>query len=362
MAVGLSLALLADVWGCSGGTAQVTAPEAGPLPVEASVEAAAPDAGPDAPPACACDPSQICVNHQCISKGTIATPPVAACANPPCINVYNNCTIPLWIHPISTVLIDEGNIREVQPGAQYQYAGLTTFGGGRIYAYYQQPTVLQSPTAPVSPFNQFVEMSITQDAQNDNAWVQNYNLSFVDYIALPVSLQAEGCEATRCGSQFADWVRKLQECPTSLRNFAPDVGVGTCMGSYNYCITQDGDASYDQTQPYCSKMQAAHGYPGSAVYGGVFPSETSADVPFWDGVAGWNRGTFGGDPDASDYFVHEPYNDYAKMIHVDMGCRETSTIAGVYAFSTDDHQDQSGFVECDSPVLDVVWCPYQESE
>ena len=40
------------------------------------------------------------------------------------------------------------------------------------------------------------------------------------------------------------------------------------------------------------------------------------------------------------------------MIHVQMGC------SLVYAFSTDDHQDQSGFVRCDSDVLDVVWCPY----
>jgi hypothetical protein len=107
-------------------------------------------------------------------------------------------------------------------------------------------------------------------------------------------------------------------------------------------------------------MQTAHGYKGSSVYGGIFlPQIPSQNVSWWDGVAGWNRGTDGGDTTYADYYAVEPYNDYAKMIHVDMGCRATPTIEGVYAFSTDDHQNQSGFVQCVSPVLNVVWCPYQ---
>ncbi len=319
-------------------------------------EAGTPDASPacgcapTASPVCSCAPDDICVANECRPKGTPVTPTFAACADPPCMNVYNNCTIPLWTHAIGSIPIDDGNVRELAPGAQFQYAGLSAFGGGRIYAYYQEPTVLQS-TSVVSSYNQFVEMALDTDASQGGAWAQNYDISYVDYIALPVSVQAEnGCPATTCGSQFGDWVQKLAECPTTLENTYQ--GIGTCLGSYNYCITPDGSQTYDQTKTYCSKMQAAHGYPGSAVYGGVFPSEPSSDVAFWDGVAGWNRGTPAGDADTMEYYQAEPYNDYAQMIHVQMGC------SLVYAFSTDDHQDQAGFIRCDSPVLDVVWCPY----
>ena len=318
------------------------------------------DAGSTPPPTdsgstCNCDVSQICVGGQCKDKGALATPTFAACANPPCINVYNNCAIPLWTQAVGSVTIDSGNVRALAPGASYQYAGLPSFGGGRLYAYYQQPQAMQS-TTPVSFYNGYVEMAVDKDA--NGAWAQNYDISYVDSISLPVSVQAEGnCQATRCGSQFADWVAKLQECPTSLRYVAN--GVGSCMGSYNYCITHDGTQTYDETKPYCSKMQTAHGYAGSQVYGGLFPGEPSQNVTFWDGVAGWNRGATGGSTNVAGYYAAEPYNDYARMIHVDMGCRATATVEGVYAFSTDDHQNQSGFVRCTSPVLDVIWCPYQ---
>ncbi len=307
-----------------------------------------------------CDVTQICVANQCVDKGTL-TPQasdgggLAACTNPPCMNVYNNCTIPLWTQVVGSMTVDNGNVRELQPGTQFQYAGVPLFGGGRMYAYYQKPTVLQS-TTPVSFYNQYVEMTITRN--NAGNFVQNYDISYVDSVSLPVSVQAEGCKATRCGSQFADWVAKLQECPTELRYLAN--GVGTCMGSFNYCITRDpAGGTYDQTKPYCTKMQAAHGYPGSSIYGGYFPNQPSQNVTWWDGVSAWNRGTFGGDTTYADYYAAEPYNDYAKMIHVDMGCRATPTLEGVFAYSTDDHQNQAGFVQCVSPVLNVVWCPYQ---
>lgn len=337
-------------------------PDAG---VDAGLDAgfdAGSDAGVDAGPlvqpdagalsACPCPSTQICVAQQCRDKGPLATPTFPACTDPPCMNVYNNCPMTLWTHAISTIPIDDGTVRELPPNAQFQYAGYGPFGGGRIYAYYQQPSVLQNTSAPVSPYNQFIEMTITSGPAVSGGWTQNYDISYVDFLTLPVSVQAEsGCPATICGGQFADWSEKLQECPTALLNVAN--GVGTCAGSYNYCITPDGTTTYDDVMSYCSKMQVAHGYPGSDVYGGVFPSEPSSNVGFWDGVAAWNRGTLAGDADAGDYYQTEPYNDYARMIHVDLNCL-------VYAFSTDDHQNQSGFTQCSSPVLDVVWCPYQE--
>ncbi|MCP4675612.1 MAG: hypothetical protein GY854_08940, partial [Deltaproteobacteria bacterium] len=76
--------------------------------------------------------------------------------------------------------------------------------------------------------------------------------------------------------------------------------------------------------------------------------------------AGWNRGTFAGDTDTSNYYQEpqkegeawtKPYNEYAKWIHDTLGC-------DVYAFSTDDHQNHGGFIRCtESKELVVTWCP-----
>jgi hypothetical protein len=99
-------------------------------------------------------------------------------------------------------------------------------------------------------------------------------------------------------------------------------------------------------------MRDTYGFPGSAIYGGVFPDHPATDVAFWDAVAAWNRGTTAGDPNDANYYQRQPYNGYAAWVHRDLGC------ARVYAFSTDDHQDKAGFVRCVSPQLSVVWCPY----
>jgi hypothetical protein len=306
-------------------------PDAAPI----ALDSAAPDAGPDG----------------LAGRRPGAAPPVlAACSRPPCMNVYNNCSFPIWIHPIASIPIDDGLVRPLAPGAQRQYAALPDFAGGRLYAYYQEPAGKQDRIRLLSDYNQFVEMTVDHDPAT-GALAQNYNISYVDYLALPVSMKAVGakCSETVCGAGIADWTARLRSCPTELRNQAG--GVGTCMGSYNYCITADGEATYDTTRPYCKKMQDAHGYPGSAVYGGTFADHPAQDVRFWDGVAGWNRGVAAGDAVDSNYYRTEPYNQYARWVHEELGCRN------VYAFSTDDHQDKAGFVRCVSSQLDIVWCP-----
>jgi hypothetical protein len=299
-----------------------------------------------------CSPDELCVDHRCKSRGALVAPTFAACASPPCINVFNACAIPLWVHAVGSVPIDDGIVRKLAPGEEWQYASLPELGGGRLYAYYQEPPVKQDKTRLVSDYNQFVEMTIDKDAAT-GAWAQNYNVSYVDYTSLPVFMKATGatCQDTKCGARFDDWLTKLAECPTDLRNTSQ--GIGTCTGSFGYCVTPDGPATYDTTRPYCTKMMQAHGFSGSAIYGGYFPDHPATEVAFWDGVAAWNRGTVAGDADDGHYYTTEPYNEYARWIHRGLGC------SNVYAFSTDDHQDKAGFVRCVAPELDVVWCPYR---
>jgi len=326
---------------------RVFAVEAG-LPVDAAPQV---DAAPDTSSSCnACTLDEICRDGACKPKGTPTAVTLLACATPPCINVYNNCPIELFIHPVTdgTVVIDQGRITRLATGEQVQYGALPEINGGRIYAYYRQPSVLSAPVMPVSPMNQFIEMAV--DKPDAGPVAQNYDISYVDYASLPVSVQATGgCRATICGARFDDWTRKLLDCPTELRNQYG--AVGTCMGSYNFCITKDGAATYDTTREYCTKMQVAYGYPGSKIYGGVFPEHGAEDVAFWDQIAAYNRGTYAGNANASDYYLVQPYNDYARWVHRELGCQ-------AYAFSTDDHQNNAGFIRCASPQLDVVFCPY----
>ena len=314
-------------------------------------DAASPDLAPAA--ACPCAADQICVNAQCKDRGKIIEPRFDTCTSPPCINVLNNCAVPLWTHAIATVPIDDGLVRKLAPGESHRYTALPAFGGGRLYAYYKEPAIKQDRERLVSDYNQFVEMTIDRDG--NGRWAQNYNISYVDYIALPVLMKATGtsCQPTHCGFRYDDWVQKLKECPTDLRNQNGDLA--TCTASYNYCITPEaaGPASYDTTKDYCTKMQAAHGATGSAVYGGTFPQHPASDVAFWDQAAAWNRGTFAGDGDESHYYKQEPFNHYAAWVHDRLGCPR------VYAFSTDDHQDKAGFVRCTADELSVVWCPNQ---
>jgi hypothetical protein len=326
----------------------------GGQPSAAGPDAAAPER-PIPPPEeiCRCSAEQICVEGQCKDRGIVITPAFDTCTNRPCINVLNNCAVPLWTHAVATVPIDDGNVRKLAPGESFRYTALPSFGGGRLYAYYKEPDIKQDRQRLVSDFNQFVEMTIDRDGNGQ--WAQNYNISYVDYVSLPVLMKGTGasCQPTHCGFRYQDWIRALKECPTDLRNRHGDLA--TCTASYDYCITAEGagPASYDTTREYCTKMQAAHGSPGSAVYGGTFPQHPATDVGFWDQVAAWNRGAVSGDSDESNYYKQEPFNHYAGWIHDRLGCPR------VYAFSTDDHQDKAGFVRCTADELSVVWCPNQ---
>jgi len=344
-----------DAWTRAGDAASApdadATPAAGDVPAPAG-DRAAPDGAADAaeetdgPGCAACYTDQYCLDGRCFTKPEPVDPAFPACARPPCLNVLNNCPIPLWTHAIGTVPLDDGLVRRLEPGQRFQYPGLPLFGGGRLYAYYKEPENKQDRARLVSDYNQFVELTV--DTDGTGAFAQNYNISYVDYASLPVWVKAEGasCRDTRCGMPFEQWTAMLQRCPTELGNVHQVLG--TCTGSYGHCVAGD----HDDTRPYCRKMRDAHGFPGSAVYGGVFPDHPATDVAFWDQVAAWNRGTTTGDTDDSRYYRTEPFNDYARFIHRELAC------LNVYAFSTDDHQDKAGFVRCVSPVLNVVWCPY----
>jgi hypothetical protein len=270
--------------------------------------------------------------------------------------VTNNCPITLWIHftemPYSAD-INGGRPQKLLPNTTLVYDSVANFGGGRCWAYYKDPGNVVNKYAPISSYNGFVEMTVSGGPTG----VQNYNISFVDYATLPVKVTGSGkdCIPTIVPVSFADWKNQLVHgCPTQLDDYIDSLGIGRCLGSYDYCV-QPG---YDTGKIYCNKMKLAYGYSGLAIYGGAFGG---APQSFYDSIAGWQRGTFPGDADSSHYYKGpeqdangkwiKPYNHFAKWVHKDCN-------AQVYAFANDDHQNQSGFQACPNcGELDITWCP-----
>jgi hypothetical protein len=272
------------------------------------------------------------------------------------IVIANDCPIALWIHFTETPYtapINGGAAKKMNPMDTLIYDSLPDFGSGRCWAYYKDPGTRTSQGAPLIPENGFVEMTVSGGPTG----VQNYNISFVDYATLPVSVKGAGsnCIPTEVPDSFADWKNQLKNgCPTQLADYIDSLGIGRCLSSYFYCV-QPG---YDTGKEYCNKMKLAYGYSGLAIYGGSFGG---ASQSFYDSVAGWNRGTFAGDPDSANYYKGpekdtdgkwvKPYNQFARWVHKDLGSE-------VYAFANDDHQNHSGFVACPNcSELDIVWCP-----
>lgn len=308
------------------------------------------------------------------------------------IRVINQCPFPIWSHGYALspgANLHDGVPEKLEQGDSVIYADIPLpIQGGRIYGYYKEPPAgATSLTSPVSQYNQFIEYTIDDGT--------NINVSYVDRASLPVSVEHFGdgvsCTPTASLMHSTDWFDHLDSCPTQLNYFNPDIGIGTCQSSYNFC-----EIPSNENLPYCTKMEAAYGeqlrdllyedclnfqglpegqcadlrekvtVDSKSIYGGVFlyngsnwqvPAE---NVLFWDWIAAFNRGTVAAEPDSAEYYLGpefengewvKPYNEFAKWVHRDIP-------AEIYAFSTDDHQDHSGFQRCVGGTdIVVTWCP-----
>jgi gliding motility-associated-like protein len=296
------------------------------------------------------------------------------------IHVVNNCPFPIWSHAFAVKRftseaypINDGYPLLLNSGDTLLYDSLPQIGGGRIYGYYKEPPMQSDLWAPLSSYNQFVEMTV------ETGWM-NYNISYVDHAALPVSMWAIGnCDTTETTVTSKEWKKLMEECPTKVLHEHNDLG--SCYASYDYCLqypddeycTKMVDAYEDQARQLlydncidlgktvgeCESIRDNTLLTANNFYGGLFdvPSE---NVLFWDWVAAWHRGTFAGNYNEADYYNEpqqidglwtKPYNEYAKWVHEDIG-------SNIYSFSTDDHQEKSGFQRCEAEELYVTWCPY----
>lgn len=266
------------------------------------------------------------------------------------INIENRCPFPLWIHLIGSITIDSSRALKLDSMKKISYKGLPDFSGGRVFAYYLDPAkaplpyVVPNPRiAELNPYNQFIEMTLDKAI--------HYNVSYVDFAALPVTVYAvdprgQKCTAATCDHPISTWRKILKEsCPTEMVSMNKEIGIGRCQASFLYCRNEANKA-----KAYCAKMEKAYNYPAWSIYGGVSLPRHITPAQ----IAAWNRGTAPLDANPENYYRNDsgkPYNSFAKWVHHHLQCE-------VYAFSVDDQQDQAGLEQCqNSKEMNVIWCP-----
>jgi hypothetical protein len=256
----------------------------------------------------------------------------------------NNCPMTLWLKfagaPGGTVTL---------PSKATQEFDMPTLHG-RVIAYTNA-----APGGAGSVEAEFFELTA------DPGKALNYNLSFVDYMGLPLEINGKGppasCGLTACYAPLADLVKG---CPTQLL----DAVNGKCNSMFSYCnnaahAQEAFCTSLDQSaamtlanDPMCKAGGTlAEAGSGAAILG-------CATKTFWSTspycCAKVNRGSAGttsnDDTQNCDYYKTPPYNVYAAYSH--------SVCPYLYAFAYDDWNAQSGYHACTGGTgADITYCP-----
>ncbi len=309
------------------------------------------------------DPTTTTATNTTTTADTTTGPPLdLECATPPCFNVINRCADPLWIRASNP----DGDLApanvQIAPGESQQYAVPAEWPAGRINAYWLEPD--DNPEA-----HDKVEVTVT-------GGIMNYNITYVDYVALPAEMVAVGpeCPTTdefdpKIGCYIAR-DQLLAGCPDDLRSG------DRCLSAGLYCADPN-----NKDQPYCHALDDAiaacaadnpdtcgvaaqlgddtwHAYACAGYFDSQPPDCMPASLDCHQGGNKWcaalNRGMLA-DPDSTDiaaYYQTPPYNTYAKWVH--------DTCPGIYAFAYDDYPanaGESGFRACKADRLDVTFCP-----
>ena len=256
----------------------------------------------------------------------------------------NNCPMTLWLKfagaPNGMITLPSKSTQEIDiptlHGRVTAYKGAAPGGAGSVEA-------------------EFFELTA------DPGKALNYNLSFVDYMGLPMEINGKGppasCGLTAC---YAPLAQLTAGCPTQLL----DKTNAKCMSMFSYCnnaahATEAFCTSLDQSasdtlanDPMCKAggTLAAAGS-GAKILG-------CATGSFWSGspycCAKVNRNATNGagndNTQNCTYYKTPPYNVYAAYSH--------SVCPYLYAFAYDDWNDQSGYHACTGGTgADITYCP-----
>ena len=256
------------------------------------------------------------------------------------IGVRNNCPFPIWIHGQGAQGTLMPDYQQLQKGEHYWYDAPKQWEAARVTAY-----------GDATHQQELDKVEMTLVANGD---VLNYNVTYVDWVGLPVEMLSRGtgadCKKVAC---YVPQQQILTGCPDGLLDGK------RCLAARSYCLdpAHDGEAYCHvldsevqrcaQTQPDC---QGAAGDDTSNVYAcdGFF-----AQHPKWCAALNRHMLTDPDNKDTSKYYQSAPYNTYSKWVH--------QVCPGIYAFAYDDYPpsaEESGFHACTGgKELEITFCP-----
>eukprot|EP00485_Elphidium_margaritaceum_P012475 CAMPEP_0202688970 /NCGR_PEP_ID=MMETSP1385-20130828/4349_1 /ASSEMBLY_ACC=CAM_ASM_000861 /TAXON_ID=933848 /ORGANISM="Elphidium margaritaceum" /LENGTH=628 /DNA_ID=CAMNT_0049344041 /DNA_START=21 /DNA_END=1907 /DNA_ORIENTATION=+ len=282
----------------------------------------------------------------------------SVCPYDACVSVTNFCGAPLYVQrtnidgdentPSSVAKIKDAEelILDISPWGSAQT-------GQRLYAWWSDPMTNQLD--PLKARDK-VEINYCFTSPQDTMC---YNPTAVDYFALPAYVgpyDDTDCPSTEHSTTGFGDIRVSQvaeQCPTRFDALEP---FGVCLSPHFLCTS-------DPTNEMCSFFDDIIKV---CVNDGNCPRNITTDdvwgcanefAPFPEYCAAIHRGLYfnvtDGDTqqDFESFYKHEPFNPYAAFIH--------QSYAKIYAFPYDDYQggDQSGYKQCTTNFMKVVWCP-----
>lgn len=257
------------------------------------------------------------------------------------IKVRNQCPMPLWVHTQSAQGVLQPDNMRLGTGEERSWESPNHAISGRVE--FRRDANLKADAA------EKVEYTFI-----GNPVVLNYNLTYVDFYGLPVSVTSTGkgsdCKKSTCDQPLDNF---FKGCPAPLWDGQ------RCISPRTFCL----DAK-NQGNPYCNKLDAkidecvnrfgdcAHARGAKTPEAFACSGRFSEDPK---NCAAINRNMLD-DRESADkgkYYKNQPYNDYAKWSH--------EKCPNIYAFSYDDYPmnaGTSGFHACaDGSELSIVTCP-----
>ncbi len=261
------------------------------------------------------------------------------------IGVRNGCSFSLYIHGDGAGGTLQPDDQELKPGAIAWYDAPQNWSAARVTAYTDGPRVTETDKVEMTLVN-------NNDASGE---VLNYNVTYVDWLALPVEIVSRGagsdCKPVGC---YIPQSSVTNGCPDGLLDGKK------CQSARSYCLDPT-----NQAQPYCSALDgeiqkcAQMNSDCAGAAGSTTPEVYACSGSFFSQSPKWcaalNRHTLAS-PDSTDtstYYQTAPYNTYAKWVH--------DSCPGIYAFPYDDYPStsgESGFHSCtQGQELDITFCP-----
>lgn len=242
------------------------------------------------------------------------------------IRVRNLCEFPLWIHAEGNTGVLEPDNTMLANGEVIDLESPALWEAARVTAYLDGPQQGEIEKA---------EMTI----QNG---VLNYNVTYVDWVGLPLEIEGVGPECSPTGC-YAEASELLAGCP---EDFLLDAD--RCLSARTYC-----SVPANQTNDYCHALDPAISDCAECAPA-TTPEVYACSGPYAQEprlCAALNRGMTN-NPDSDDaslFYQDPPYNTYAKWSH--------EVCPDIYAFSYDDWLAQGGFRSCDGTELRISFCP-----